>query len=87
METNEKKRKRKPLRKKAKSFLRQPDRSSCNVESKTFSDEMALKSLIKRSLIEVPKAGYFRFVDVVGDNNCFFNALCVCPAIKDEDPW
>jgi hypothetical protein len=24
---------------------------------------------------------------VVGDNNCFFNALCVCSAIKDEDPW
>ena len=24
---------------------------------------------------------------MVGDNNCFFNALCVYPEIKDEDPW
>ena len=87
MEPNGKKRERKPSRKKAESFRRQPDRSSRNVESKQFSDEMALKSLIKRRLIEVPEAGYFRFVDVVGDNNSFFNALCVCPAIKDEDPW
>ena len=49
-------------------------------------DQMGFKSLINRNLIEVPEAGYFRFLDVVGDNNCFFNALCVCPAIKYEDP-
>ena len=79
METNGKKHERKPSRKKVESFPH-------NME-KQFLADMALKSLIKRSLIELPEAGYFRFVDVVGDNNCFFNALCVSPAIGDEDPW
>lgn len=50
---------------------------------KTAKERM---ELIGKTLIEIGEVGMFRMVDVEGDGNCFFNALCVCPEIRMEDP-
>jgi len=44
-------------------------------------------AMIRTTLIEIPKVGFFKMVDVDGDGSCFFSALCVAPEIRMEDPY
>ena len=54
---------------------------------KVLKQENERKAQIGRTLIEIPGVGIFKMVDVDGDGNCFFSALCASPEIRVKDPW